>query len=138
MNYETAIRAARAKTPVVLQPYSQPGVIDNVMLGNGSRYIARFVPDHVDGVPWTWTKIEDIELAEAEKPAAEPETFPGMSVRELVDIVRPTPRSAPGDGGRAEGGPSREIRYRLEAIQMYQGTEAVIIRMILAGRRAID
>jgi hypothetical protein len=134
MNYETAIRAARAKTPVVLQPYSQPGVIDNVMLGNGSRYIARFVPDHVDGVPWTWTKIEDIELAEAEKPAAEPETFPGMSVRELVDIVR---HSAHVRADAVEPAVA-EIRRRLEAIQMYQGTEAVIIRMILAGRRAID
>jgi hypothetical protein len=75
-------------------------VIDNVMLGNGSRYIARFVPDHVDGVPWTWTKIEDIELAETEEPAAEPETFPGMSVRELVEIVRTNPRTVRGYGGR--------------------------------------
>jgi hypothetical protein len=64
-----------------------------------------------------------------------------MSVRELVD------RIVPSDLGRRVAARTTvepvkaavaEIRRRLEAIQMYQGTEAVIIRMILAGRRAID
>jgi hypothetical protein len=110
------------------------------MLGSGNGYIARFVPDHIDGVPWTYTKIEDLELAEAEKPTAEPETFPGMSVRDLVDRIFQATWS---EGGSSEDiepvkAAVTEIHHRLEAIQMYQGTEAVIIRMILAGRRPAD
>lgn len=139
MNYETAVQAAKEKTDVVrlqdgIASDRIPGRIDRVELGRES-YIARFVPTGSDGPPWQWVPIEEIFLAD--EPPEQVDHFAGKSIRDLVGLISRTAWSegdGPEDMDRVKAAVA-EIHHRLEAIQMYQGTEAVIIRMILLGRR---
>lgn len=137
MNYETAKQAAKAKIPVVFRTFKQPGLINRVELGSGDNYIARFTPDDQTDSSWAWVSIAELDLAEVSEATADSEPvddghFSGMSIRDIVETIRRSPNTAENPFVDAL---VKEVHHRLEAIQIYQGTEAVIIRMILAGRR---
>lgn len=138
MEYEAARLAVKQKTRVVYGG-DREGTIDNLAADGAAGYIAKFVPEGQLG--WIWVSLSSLEPAEvaepAEEPAAEevPATFPGKSLYELVESL--IQAAAEDDFDLATSPAYREIVHRLDAIQIYQGTEAVIIRMILAGRREV-
>lgn len=158
MNYEAAVEAKEDRLTVTYN-----GMVGRLseLDSDGETVLAHFVHD---GVGIAWVDILDVELApdvtctlchpepcvdpgyegqmtKAHQRAAEPEKLtsfiPQMGMRELVDVVRQASWS---DGGGPESEePMRaaitEIHRRLDAIQMYLGTEATIIKLILSGQR---
>jgi hypothetical protein len=73
------------------------------------------------------------------RPTDPTDHFAGKSLLDLVDVIRQATWSE--GGGPEDIEPVKtaydEIRLRLEAIQVYRGTEATLIRLILSGRRPV-